>query len=58
MALTGVCNALDRGIAGRDRDIVVHGSGSYGAADYPPLDRSETIPVRSADDVARVLVGG
>lgn len=58
MALTGVCNALDRGIAGRDRDIVVHGSGSYGVADYPPLDQCATLPARTAEDVARVLVGG
>lgn len=58
MALTGVANALDRGIAGRGRDIVVHGSGSYSAADYPPLDSTAIVPARSPEDVARVLVHG
>jgi len=57
MALTGVCNALDRGLAGRDRDIVVHGTGSYGAADYPPLDPAAALPARSAEDVAQALGG-
>jgi hypothetical protein len=56
IALTGVLNAVERGIAGTDRDIVVHGSGTYARTDYPPLDLAATVPVRSAEDVARTLL--
>jgi hypothetical protein len=55
MALTGVLNARERGLAGTDRDVVVHGSGSYGRGDYPPLELADTYPVRSAEDIAAVL---
>ncbi|MGA8117160.1 MAG: DUF6002 family protein [Actinocatenispora sp.] len=56
MAMTGVLNALDRDLIGAGRDIVVHGSGTYGATDYPPLDASAAVPVRDAEDVARALL--
>lgn len=57
MALTGVCNAVDRGLVDDDRDIVVHGSGSYGTADYEPLGSSAITPVLSVEDVAAAVLG-
>lgn len=47
MALTGVLNAVERGLLDAD-EIVVHGSGSYSAADYVP------VPDRSLHEVADV----
>lgn len=58
MALTGVLNALDRGLLDRDRDIVVHGTGMYHAADYPPVEAADMIPVQAPEDIARVLLAG
>jgi len=57
MAFTGVLNALDRGLSDVDRDVVVHGTGTYGLGDYPALEESATVPVDTADDVARALLG-
>lgn len=37
MALTGVLNAVDRGLLDGEDDILVHGSGSYGQDDFEPL---------------------
>ncbi len=58
MALTGVLNALERGLVAPGRDIVVHGSGTYRAGEYPFLELDATHPVRDAEDVARVLLAG
>ncbi|HWM03115.1 MAG TPA: DUF6002 family protein [Actinophytocola sp.] len=57
MALTGVLNAVDRGLVEADRDIVVHGSGSYTTADYEPLETAAIHPVRSVEDVAAAVLG-
>ncbi|MEU4445424.1 DUF6002 family protein [Actinosynnema sp. NPDC050801] len=57
MALTGVCNAIDRGLVEEGRDIVVHGSGCYSTADYEPLGTEATTPVRTVEDIARAVFG-
>jgi Family of unknown function (DUF6002) len=57
MALTGVCNAIDRGLVEDGRDIVVHGSGSYTAADYEPLEPSAMTPVSTVEDMAAAVLG-
>ncbi|MFD9940679.1 DUF6002 family protein [Nonomuraea sp. NPDC059023] len=57
MALTGVLNAIDRGLVEAPRDVVVHGSGSYSTADYEVLPRSAQIMVDGAEDVARAVLG-
>ena len=55
MALTGVCNAIDRGLIPDDRDVVVHGSGWYSTDDFEPLPDSAISPVRSVDDIAAAV---
>lgn len=57
MALTGALNAIDRGLVEDGRDVVVHGSGSYGAADYVPLEAAALEQVRTVEDVAGALLG-
>jgi hypothetical protein len=56
MAVTGVLNAFDRGLLDRDRDVVVHGTGMYHAADYPPVETADLTPVQEPGDIARVLL--
>ena len=58
MAMTGVLNALDRGLVDAQRDVVVHGTGTYQRADYPSLEVADTVPVRCAEDVAKTLLAG
>jgi len=55
MALTGVANALERGLVPPRHDIVVHGSGMYSRTDYMPLAVADTIEVSTPEDIARVL---
>ncbi len=55
MALTGVWNAIDRGLVPADREIVVHGSGSYGG-DHPPCPVAAE--VTTATEIAAVVLGG
>ena len=57
MAVTGVLNAIDRGLVGVDRDIVIHGSGMYSAGEFTPLPDSSVIQVASASDIATALLG-
>ncbi|MEV0678598.1 DUF6002 family protein [Actinosynnema sp. NPDC050436] len=57
MALTGVCNAIDRGLVEEGRDIVVHGSGCYSTADYEPMAAGAMTPVHTVEDVARAVSG-
>lgn len=55
MALTGVLNAIDRGVV-RDVDgVVVHASGTYAVGDYDPLPVSAMTPVTSAADLHDLL---
>jgi uncharacterized protein DUF6002 len=51
MALTGVLNGIDRGLVGED-DILVHGSGSYQAADFDPIPDPDL--VRDAEGLAEL----
>ncbi|MEV2271296.1 DUF6002 family protein [Nonomuraea africana] len=57
MAMTGVLNAVDRGLVEEDRDIVVHGSGCYSAADYRPLEPDAITRVATVEDVAGAVLG-
>jgi Family of unknown function (DUF6002) len=57
MAMTGVLNAIDRGLVEAGRDIVVHGSGVYGTADYRPVEDCAVTPVRTVDDIAAAVTG-
>jgi hypothetical protein len=56
MALTGVLNGIDRGLVPED-DIVVHGTGSYGVADFQPIPAPHLNPVTGVDGLADVAVG-
>jgi hypothetical protein len=56
MALTGVGNALERGLLPTGHDIVVHGTGMYARTEYPPIADADTIEVHTPQDIARVLV--
>ncbi|MGH3760565.1 DUF6002 family protein [Actinophytocola sp.] len=56
MALTGVLNAIDRGLVPADRDVVVHGSGFYAATDYEPIGADAVVPVATVDDIAAAIV--
>ncbi|MBP2326407.1 hypothetical protein JOF56_006792 [Kibdelosporangium banguiense] len=53
MALTGILNAIDRGLVEED-DILVHGSGSYQAADFEPIPAPYLTPVTGVDELAEV----
>jgi hypothetical protein len=57
MAVTGVFNAIDRGLVEPGSDIVVHGTGAYSDADYEPLLPSAMVPVATADDIAAAVTG-
>jgi hypothetical protein len=54
MGLTGVLNAIDRGLITAD-EVVLHGSGSYSAADYTPLPAHVPITVTDPCDVRRAV---
>ena len=56
MALTGVLNAIDRGLVPDGKEIVVHGSGSYTAQDYAPL--APDAEVINVQDIASAIFGG
>jgi hypothetical protein len=61
MALTGVLNAIDRGlvdaIGPAGRDVVVHGSGSYTTADYEPPEPAALTDVTTVEDIAGAVLG-
>jgi uncharacterized protein DUF6002 len=58
MAVTGLLNAVDRGVvpAGED-DIVIHASGSYGTDDFTALPEGDLRAVADEDDLRKVVVG-
>jgi hypothetical protein len=56
MALTGVLNAIDRGLVPDGRDIVVHGSGCYRADDYAVYEPDAE--VTDVAGVAAAVLGG
>jgi hypothetical protein len=55
MAGTGVLNAIDRGLIGPEHDVVLHGAGWYGTADYEPPRPDALTEVRTAADVAAAI---
>lgn len=55
MAMTGIMNAIDRGLVAAGSAIVVHASGSYSDGDFTPLPQPCTIPVRSLGDMSGPL---
>ncbi|GGZ89147.1 DUF6002 family protein [Streptomyces subrutilus] len=54
MALTGVLNGIDRGLIAT-REVLVHGSGSYGTGDFRTADARHLRHVSSLDDLRRVV---
>ncbi len=56
MVVTGVLNAVDRGLLEPDRDIVVHGSGIYSTDDFSPLPDECVSHVTSVPDIARAVL--
>ncbi|MFF0156157.1 DUF6002 family protein [Streptomyces sp. NPDC005263] len=54
MALTGVLNAIDRGLLTHS-EVLVHASGSYHTGDFRPASFDHLTPVDSVDDL-RALV--
>jgi hypothetical protein len=56
MALTGVLNAIDRGIVPAGREIVLHGSGSYSGGDYAVAEPDAE--VSTVEEIAAVVLGG
>lgn len=55
MAWTGALNAIDRGLIAPGTEIVIHGTGWYGAGDYQPPQPQEVTRVRSVDDIAAAV---
>nr|WP_329833114.1 DUF6002 family protein [Streptomyces sp. BE133] len=56
MALTGVCNAVDRGLVEAGRDVVVHGSGWYADDDVRTPAESALVPVSTVEDITAALL--
>lgn len=56
MALTGVLNAIDRGIVPAGHEIVLHGSGCYTGADY--VTAEPDAEVSTTDEIAAAVLGG
>jgi hypothetical protein len=56
MALTGTFNAVDRGLIEPECDLVIHGSGSYGADDYRELPEHAGWPASTSRQIAEVLL--
>ncbi|GGK15910.1 hypothetical protein GCM10011583_54740 [Streptomyces camponoticapitis] len=56
MALTGVCNAVDRGLVDPGRDVVVHGSGWYTDDDVRTPAESALVPVSTVEDITAALM--
>lgn len=55
MVLTGVLNAVDRGLLSAD-DVVVHASGSYATSDFTPVPRASLRPVDGVADLRRAIL--
>jgi hypothetical protein len=56
MVMTGVLNAIDRGLLDPAREIVVHGSGSYSTADFDSIPDDHLVPCSSAEDLVRLVL--
>ncbi|MFD9905846.1 DUF6002 family protein [Streptomyces sp. NPDC059063] len=55
MAMTGLFNAIDRGLVAED-DILVHGSGSYHQGDFVPLAPDRLTPVADVEELAEIAI--
>lgn len=55
MAITGVLNAIDRGII-REEDILVHGSGLYARSGFDPLETEATHAVDDAESLVNLIL--
>lgn len=55
MGVTGTLIAIDRGLIAED-DILIHGSGSYGSADYEPIGERGLSPVRDVAELATLVL--
>jgi hypothetical protein len=55
MAMTGVMNAIDRGLIDGDREVVVHGTGSYSDSDYEPLCGDQVTEVEDVPAIAAAV---
>jgi hypothetical protein len=53
MALTGILNAIDRDLV-REPDVLVHGSGSYGVADFTAIPAGHLHSAADVDDLAAI----
>jgi hypothetical protein len=53
MAFTGLLNAIDRDLLD-EKDILVHGSGSYHTGDFTPIPPDRRTAVTGLDDLLRV----
>jgi hypothetical protein len=56
MVLTGVLNAIDRGIVPRESEVLVHITGSYSVQDFVPLPQEQTVPVAGPDDIKNDVI--
>jgi Family of unknown function (DUF6002) len=56
MVLTGVANAIDRGLVPAGHEIVVHGSGTYAAGDF--VVAQADAEVATVADIAAVVLDG
>lgn len=56
MALTGVLNAIDRGLVPSGRELVVHGSGCYRGDDYTGCEPDAE--VSTVEEIAAAVLGG
>jgi Family of unknown function (DUF6002) len=55
MAMTGMLNAIDRGLVDEGEDILVHGSGCYTDGDYDPIPAHHLHTARDAADLRRLV---
>lgn len=51
MAITGVLNAIDRGLLNDFEDVVIHGSGIYCKGDYTMLPQNKFYEITTAQEV-------
>ncbi|MCC3650548.1 DUF6002 family protein [Streptomyces sp. S07_1.15] len=55
MAMTGILNAIDRDLV-QERDVLVHGSGSYASTGYVPLSAQDMWPVEDESSLKDVVL--
>jgi hypothetical protein len=56
MVMTGVLNAVDRGLLDPAREVVVHGSGSYATGDFDPVPDEHLVSCSSAEELGRLVL--